>query len=125
MRSARPKALHELAGRSMLAHTLSAVLEVADDVTVVVGPDREDVGAEALNAAPGAKIAVQRERRGTADRRGRLCRLGLGDRQASRCRRACGGARPPGGEGGLGEGFSGEAQEGVRKRRSRRAGAMT
>ena len=67
MRSARPKALHELAGRSMLAHTLSAVLEVADDVAVVVGPDREDVAAEALKAAPGAKIAVQRERRGTAD----------------------------------------------------------
>ena len=67
MRSARPKALHELAGRSMLAHTLSAVLEVADDVAVVVGPDRKDVAAEALKAAPGAKIAVQRERRGTAD----------------------------------------------------------
>ena len=67
MRSARPKALHELAGRSMLAHTLSAVLEVANDVAVVVGPDREDVAAEALKAAPGAKIAVQRERRGTAD----------------------------------------------------------
>jgi bifunctional UDP-N-acetylglucosamine pyrophosphorylase / glucosamine-1-phosphate N-acetyltransferase len=71
MRSARPKALRELAGRSMLAHTLSAVLEVADDVTVVVGPDREDVAAAALKAAPGAKIAVQRERRGTDDRRGR------------------------------------------------------
>ncbi len=29
MRSARPKVLHELAGRSMLAHTLSAALEGA------------------------------------------------------------------------------------------------
>jgi bifunctional UDP-N-acetylglucosamine pyrophosphorylase/glucosamine-1-phosphate N-acetyltransferase len=67
IRSGKPKPLHELAGRSMLAHTLSAVLEVADDVAVVVGPDREDVVAEALKAAPGVKIAVQRERRGTAD----------------------------------------------------------
>ena len=51
----------------MLAHALSAVLEAADDVAVVVGPDREDVAAAALKAAPGAKISVQRERRGTAD----------------------------------------------------------
>jgi bifunctional UDP-N-acetylglucosamine pyrophosphorylase/glucosamine-1-phosphate N-acetyltransferase len=68
MRSARPKVLHELAGRSMLAHTLSAVLEgAAGDVVVVVGPDRDSVAAEALKVAPGAKIVVQRERRGTAD----------------------------------------------------------
>jgi bifunctional UDP-N-acetylglucosamine pyrophosphorylase/glucosamine-1-phosphate N-acetyltransferase len=68
MRSAQPKVLHELAGRSMLAHTLSAVLEgAAGDVVVVVGPDRDSVAAEALKVAPGAKIVVQRERRGTAD----------------------------------------------------------
>jgi len=68
MRSARPKVLHELAGRSMLAHTLSAVLEgAAGDVVVVVAPDRDSVAAEALKVAPGAKIVVQRERRGTAD----------------------------------------------------------
>jgi bifunctional UDP-N-acetylglucosamine pyrophosphorylase/glucosamine-1-phosphate N-acetyltransferase len=52
----------------MLAHTLSAVLEgLGGDVVVVVGPDRESVATEALRTAPGAKIAVQRERRGTAD----------------------------------------------------------
>ena len=68
MRSARPKVLHELAGRSMLAHTLAAVLEgAAGDVVVVVAPDRDNVAAEALKAAPGAKIVVQPERRGTAD----------------------------------------------------------
>ena len=67
MRSARPKVLHELAGRSMLAHALSAVLEGATgDVAVVVAPDDHGVAAEALKAAPNAKIAVQRERRGTA-----------------------------------------------------------
>jgi bifunctional UDP-N-acetylglucosamine pyrophosphorylase / glucosamine-1-phosphate N-acetyltransferase len=68
MRSARPKVLHELAGRSMLAHTLSAALEAAaGDIAVVVGPDRDSVAAEALKVAPGAKVVVQAERRGTAD----------------------------------------------------------
>src|SRR5271166_4221581 len=67
MRSNRPKALHDIAGRSMLAHVLAAVGESGvGDVAVVVGPDR-DVAAEALRAAPGAAIFVQRERRGTAD----------------------------------------------------------
>ena len=46
---------------------------------------------------------------------GRLCRLGLGHHQTRRGRRARGGARPAGGEGGLGEGVPGEAQEGVRR----------
>jgi bifunctional UDP-N-acetylglucosamine pyrophosphorylase / glucosamine-1-phosphate N-acetyltransferase len=68
MRSARPKVLHELAGRSMLAHALAAVLEgAAGDVVVVVAPGRDSVAAEALRVAPGAKIVVQPERRGTAD----------------------------------------------------------
>jgi bifunctional UDP-N-acetylglucosamine pyrophosphorylase / glucosamine-1-phosphate N-acetyltransferase len=67
MRSARPKVLHELAGQSMLAHTLSAILEgAAGDIAVVVGPDQDGVAVEALRVAWGAKIAVQRERRGTA-----------------------------------------------------------
>jgi bifunctional UDP-N-acetylglucosamine pyrophosphorylase / glucosamine-1-phosphate N-acetyltransferase len=68
MRSVRPKVLHELAGRSMVAHALSAVLEgAAGDVVVVVGPDRDSVAAEALKVAPGAKIVIQPGRRGTAD----------------------------------------------------------
>jgi bifunctional UDP-N-acetylglucosamine pyrophosphorylase / glucosamine-1-phosphate N-acetyltransferase len=68
MRSARPKVLHELAGRSMLAHTLSTVLKGAiGDIAVVVASDGDGVAAEALKTAPEAKIAVQRERRGTAD----------------------------------------------------------
>jgi bifunctional UDP-N-acetylglucosamine pyrophosphorylase / glucosamine-1-phosphate N-acetyltransferase len=68
MRSARPKVLHELAGRSMLAHTLSTSLTAAmGDIAVVVASDRNGVEAEALKAAPEVKIAVQRERRGTAD----------------------------------------------------------
>src|SRR5271157_5691932 len=68
MRSARPKVLHELAGRSMLAHTLSTALEVAaGDVAIVVAPDRDSVAAEALKVAPASKVVVQPERRGTAD----------------------------------------------------------
>lgn len=67
MRSRRPKALHEVAGRSMLGHVLAAVQEAgATSVAVVVGPDREDVAAAALAACPGARIFVQHERRGTA-----------------------------------------------------------
>ncbi len=67
MRSSRPKALHTVAGRSMLAHVLAAVREAgADEVAVVVGPDRDDVGQEARTAAPGVAVFVQRERRGTA-----------------------------------------------------------
>ncbi len=68
MRSARPKVLHELAGRSMLAHTLSAVLaDAVGDIAVVVGPNGDAVAAEARKIAPEAKIAIQTQRRGTAD----------------------------------------------------------
>src|SRR5271166_5112117 len=67
MRSSRPKVLHSIAGRSMLAHVLAAVREAgADDVAVVIGPGRDDVAAEALAAAPEAAIFVQQDRRGTA-----------------------------------------------------------
>jgi bifunctional UDP-N-acetylglucosamine pyrophosphorylase/glucosamine-1-phosphate N-acetyltransferase len=68
MRSARPKVLHELAGRSMLTHTLSTILEGAmGDVAVVIGSDGDAVAAAALKAVPQAKIAIQAQRRGTAD----------------------------------------------------------
>ena len=67
MRSSRPKALHEVAGRAMVAHALDAMAAAgADAIAVVVGPDRDDVAAAALKHAPGAEIFVQRERRGTA-----------------------------------------------------------
>jgi bifunctional UDP-N-acetylglucosamine pyrophosphorylase/glucosamine-1-phosphate N-acetyltransferase len=67
MKSARPKVLHEVAGRSMLGHVLAAVAQAgASHVVVVIGPDRPDVAAEAAARLPGADIVVQRERRGTA-----------------------------------------------------------
>jgi bifunctional UDP-N-acetylglucosamine pyrophosphorylase/glucosamine-1-phosphate N-acetyltransferase len=67
MKSDRPKALHEVAGRSMLANVLtSAVAAGVNRVAVIVGPGRDDVGAEARRCIPGAEIFVQNERRGTA-----------------------------------------------------------
>ena len=67
MRSSTPKVLHRLAGRSMLAHVLATVAAAsAEAVVVVVGPGREDVAAEARRAFPGAEVAVQAERLGTA-----------------------------------------------------------
>ena len=67
MRSARPKPLHQVAGRSMLAHVAAAASGCgATRLAVVIGPDREDVAAEARRIAPEAVVAVQRERRGTA-----------------------------------------------------------
>jgi bifunctional UDP-N-acetylglucosamine pyrophosphorylase/glucosamine-1-phosphate N-acetyltransferase len=64
MRSTRPKVLHQLAGRSLLAHVLTAL----DDgrVAVVVGPGSEAVAQEAERVLPAAECFVQRERRGTA-----------------------------------------------------------
>lgn len=67
MRSALPKVLHAIAGRSLLAHVLGSVRAAgADAVAVVVGPGREDVAAQARRAAPEAEIFVQAERLGTA-----------------------------------------------------------
>ncbi|MBB4199413.1 UDP-N-acetylglucosamine diphosphorylase/glucosamine-1-phosphate N-acetyltransferase [Rhodoblastus sphagnicola] len=67
MRSSRPKVLHQVAGRSMLAHVLDAVGQAgADALAVVVGPGRDDVASEVLHVAPHAKIFVQAERLGTA-----------------------------------------------------------
>jgi bifunctional UDP-N-acetylglucosamine pyrophosphorylase/glucosamine-1-phosphate N-acetyltransferase len=77
MKSTRPKVLHEVAGRSMLAHVLLAVKEAgATDVAVVIGPDRNDAAAEVNRVYPRAEVFVQRERLGTAhavlSARGRL-----------------------------------------------------
>lgn len=66
MKSDRPKVLHEVANRSMLAHVLATMIAAgATEVAVVVGPDREDVADEVRKIVPGAKIFVQRERLGT------------------------------------------------------------
>lgn len=67
MKSDRPKVLHEVAGRSMLAHVLASVTAAGvENVAVVLGPGRDDVRAEAQRLAPGAQAFVQSERLGTA-----------------------------------------------------------
>jgi bifunctional UDP-N-acetylglucosamine pyrophosphorylase / glucosamine-1-phosphate N-acetyltransferase len=67
MRSARPKVLHAIAGRSLLSHVLDAVRKAGSTmVAVVVGPGADAVAAEASQILPGAEIFVQAERRGTA-----------------------------------------------------------
>lgn len=67
MKSLRPKVLHEIAGRSMLAHVLAAV-EAAGigRVAVVIGPHRDDVAREVARLCPGASVHVQTDRLGTA-----------------------------------------------------------
>jgi bifunctional UDP-N-acetylglucosamine pyrophosphorylase / glucosamine-1-phosphate N-acetyltransferase len=67
MRSARPKVLHAVAGRSLLAHVLGAIADAGVTATaVVVGPNDAGLAAEARRAAPDAECFVQQERRGTA-----------------------------------------------------------
>jgi bifunctional UDP-N-acetylglucosamine pyrophosphorylase/glucosamine-1-phosphate N-acetyltransferase len=67
MRSARPKVLHAIAGRSLLAHSLEAVRKAGGSATaVVIGPDGDSIAAEARRVIPGAEIFTQIERRGTA-----------------------------------------------------------
>src|SRR5215469_4467955 len=67
MRAARPKVLHEVAGRSLLAHVLGAVHAAGGlSVAVVIAPAAAAVASEAERVAPGAEIFVQIERLGTA-----------------------------------------------------------
>ena len=67
MRSRRPKVLHPLAGRSLLAHVLGTIGQAGVTATaVVIGPGEDAVAAEVKRAAPGAQCFTQNERRGTA-----------------------------------------------------------
>ena len=72
MKSALPKVLHAIAGRSMLAHVLALAQSAGQSsgqsrLAVVVGPGMENVRAATLAAAPGAGVYVQENQRGTAD----------------------------------------------------------
>ena len=67
MRTSRPKAVHEIGHRSLLAHVLSAATKAGGkEIAVVVGPDQDEVAAEAHRVAPKAQIFVQTKRLGTA-----------------------------------------------------------
>jgi len=67
MRSTEPKVLHQIGGRSLLAHVLAAVNDAGCGATaVIVDPAAEAVATEAAHALPTAEIYAQTERRGTA-----------------------------------------------------------
>jgi bifunctional UDP-N-acetylglucosamine pyrophosphorylase/glucosamine-1-phosphate N-acetyltransferase len=67
MRSATPKVLHVLGGRTLIGHVLAALRDAqAQDAAVVVGPGNDVVAVAAKAMLPGASIFVQAERRGTA-----------------------------------------------------------
>ncbi|WP_369194451.1 bifunctional UDP-N-acetylglucosamine diphosphorylase/glucosamine-1-phosphate N-acetyltransferase GlmU [Streptomyces djakartensis] len=74
MKSATPKVLHQLCGRSLVGHVLAAAGELDPErLVVVVGHAREKVTAHLGEIAPGVRTAVQAEQNGT----GHAVRMGL------------------------------------------------
>ncbi|MBV9260813.1 MAG: bifunctional UDP-N-acetylglucosamine diphosphorylase/glucosamine-1-phosphate N-acetyltransferase GlmU [Pseudolabrys sp.] len=67
MLSNLPKVLHVIAGRSLLAHVLTAVGRLRKTrIVVVTAPKQDSVSKETHRIVPSAQLFVQRERRGTA-----------------------------------------------------------
>jgi bifunctional UDP-N-acetylglucosamine pyrophosphorylase/glucosamine-1-phosphate N-acetyltransferase len=67
MRSALPKVLHRVGGRTLIGHVLNAAkTSGAHALDAVIGPEREDVAKEVRAHVPAAGVHVQRERLGTA-----------------------------------------------------------
>ncbi len=66
MRSAIPKVLHSVGGRSLIHHAVVAAAAVAPDhLVVVVGHGRDQVKAHLAEVAPEAATVVQDQQRGT------------------------------------------------------------
>lgn len=66
MKSATPKVLHELCGRSLVGHVVAAARELQpDELVVVVGHGREQVAAHLAELDPDVRTAVQHEQHGT------------------------------------------------------------
>ncbi|MET8633635.1 bifunctional UDP-N-acetylglucosamine diphosphorylase/glucosamine-1-phosphate N-acetyltransferase GlmU [Streptomyces sp. NPDC004096] len=66
MKSATPKVLHEICGRSLVGHVLAAARELKPEhLVVVVGHAREQVSAHLTGVDPEARTAVQAEQNGT------------------------------------------------------------
>lgn len=66
MKSATPKVLHEISGRSLVGHVLTAARELDPaELVVVVGHARERVTAHLAEAHPGVRTAHQQEQNGT------------------------------------------------------------
>ncbi|AWW39161.1 MULTISPECIES: bifunctional UDP-N-acetylglucosamine diphosphorylase/glucosamine-1-phosphate N-acetyltransferase GlmU [Streptomyces] len=74
MKSATPKVMHEICGRSLVGHVLAAAGELEPEhLVVVVGHAREKVTAHLAEVAPDVRTAVQAEQNGT----GHAVRMGL------------------------------------------------
>jgi bifunctional UDP-N-acetylglucosamine pyrophosphorylase / glucosamine-1-phosphate N-acetyltransferase len=66
MRSLRPKVLHAIGNRTLIAHVLVAVREIGGSVAVVLAPGQDAVASVVTSVVPQAQIFTQSERRGTA-----------------------------------------------------------
>ncbi|NEA49151.1 bifunctional UDP-N-acetylglucosamine diphosphorylase/glucosamine-1-phosphate N-acetyltransferase GlmU [Streptomyces sp. SID10815] len=74
MKSATPKVLHEICGRSLVGHVLAAARELnPENLVVVVGHAREKVTAHLAEIDAEARTAVQEKQKGT----GHAVRMGL------------------------------------------------
>ncbi|WP_153505569.1 bifunctional UDP-N-acetylglucosamine diphosphorylase/glucosamine-1-phosphate N-acetyltransferase GlmU [Cumulibacter manganitolerans] len=74
MKSARPKVLHAIGGRSLLGHVLAAARPLAArETVVVVGAGREQVAEHLAQVAPDVRTAVQEEQLGS----GHATRVGV------------------------------------------------
>jgi bifunctional UDP-N-acetylglucosamine pyrophosphorylase/glucosamine-1-phosphate N-acetyltransferase len=68
MKSSTPKVLHQIGGRSMLAHVMATAATLAPArIAVVIGDHAPGVGAAALAERQDVEIAVQAPPRGTGD----------------------------------------------------------
>ncbi|WP_097254180.1 bifunctional UDP-N-acetylglucosamine diphosphorylase/glucosamine-1-phosphate N-acetyltransferase GlmU [Streptomyces sp. Ag109_G2-15] len=66
MKSATPKVLHQICGRSLVGHVLAAARELDPaHLVVVVGHAREQVSAHLTEIDPGVRTAVQAQQNGT------------------------------------------------------------
>ncbi len=74
MKSATPKVLHEICGRSLVGHVLAAARELEpENLVVVVGHAREQVTAHLAEVDSQVRTAVQDKQKGT----GHAVRMGL------------------------------------------------
>ncbi|MEU2052051.1 bifunctional UDP-N-acetylglucosamine diphosphorylase/glucosamine-1-phosphate N-acetyltransferase GlmU [Streptomyces bungoensis] len=74
MKSATPKVLHQICGRSLVGHVLAASRELEPEhLVVVVGHAREQVAGHLGEIDPAARTAVQEQQNGT----GHAVRMGL------------------------------------------------
>ncbi|GAA0409463.1 bifunctional UDP-N-acetylglucosamine diphosphorylase/glucosamine-1-phosphate N-acetyltransferase GlmU [Streptomyces luteireticuli] len=74
MKSATPKVLHSICGRSLVGHVVAAAGELApEQLVVIVGHAREQVAAHLTEIDPAVRTAVQYEQNGT----GHAVRMGL------------------------------------------------